>query len=212
MSVSKLATACDAAARLVGDAGAQTAWRAISAILKSSGARTVASILKVIDGIEAPRAEPHRPALRDLESSAAAVRDLLAAVGSRTIAADFEKLLDRLARHADADCDAFAAAAIAALDAAGASQKAAADIDRALVGRYAARLEDALGDESFGALHRDLKSDPAVKVGEAKEIARKFTGRPGGSKKAALERIWDRHHALIDGRKRIEAMDGRSAA
>lgn len=212
MSGSKIANACDAAAKLAGDERARIAWAAIADVLRTPPAKSVRGVLKALDGVAAEPAAAGRASFRDITAGAGPIQELVSAVGGAAAIADFSALLEWLGAREDADVESFARKAKAALAAPRAGEQSAKPIDRRLVGKYATRLEETLGDESFSALHQELKADKAVKVAEAKEIARQFTGRPGTSRANALQRIWDRHRALIDGRKRIEAMDGRSAA
>jgi hypothetical protein len=70
-----------------------------------------------------------------------------------------------------------------------------------------------LGDASrFEEVFNELKSDKAIKVSEAKKLAREFAKETAKSRTVALELIWQRHAALMSSHARQQANKGRTAA
>lgn len=131
-------------------------------------------------------------------------------------AAKFAGLLDTLkpiiAARGSADARAFAASAIALLNAPKPSKKTAVAARPDLVRAFVKRLEESLGDEGFAIPYRELESDPAITNAEVVAIARTFTSKKPASRPKALQAIWARHHALLVSQAKSESRGGRSAA
>jgi hypothetical protein len=84
-----------------------------------------------------------------------------------------------------------------------------------LISDFLARLEGALGDDArFQAVFAELEAHPEIGQPEAVEIARGFMGKTSASlsRRAALERIYSRHAALLDFKAKRKAFGGRTAA
>jgi hypothetical protein len=87
--------------------------------------------------------------------------------------------------------------------------------NEAIVKRYLAKLEAALGDDNaFLPLFEELKLDGAVRQSEAVALASLFvTKTPESTSRAkALERVLKRHNSLATFKLKQRAMAGRSAA
>jgi hypothetical protein len=86
-------------------------------------------------------------------------------------------------------------------------------VRRDLIDHFARELEIALGDEAgFVSLFNQISNNDDVGKPEAAEIAKRFTGKTGASKPAALKKIWARHHNLMTFRAKSESRAGRSGA
>jgi hypothetical protein len=77
---------------------------------------------------------------------------------------------------------------------------------------YLKRLEAALGDEGFEAIHKHLSEDKGASAAEVIAIAKAFTGKRPTGKSRALQAVWNRHHTLMTFRTKVDARAGRSAA
>jgi hypothetical protein len=82
-----------------------------------------------------------------------------------------------------------------------------------VVERHLRRLQETLGnDPAFSAAYKGLDGDPDVGKLEIAAIAKRFTGKPAGSRSVALKKIWARHHVLRAFDAKSQSRDGRSAA
>lgn len=208
MRSSQFAELCCAAANLASDSEAEAGWRALNLVFDAASSLSVERALTKLADVHRPGSQ--KGAMTATLDQARLLRTFMKHSAKPAALADMEHLVHWLEANSSSTPEALVHASSHFRQRAKASSKRI--VDAGLVKKYVAALEEALGDESFAALHATVNKDKAVDAATAKEIARAFTGRPGRGRKDAIDRIWERHAGLIDGRKRIEAIDGRTAA
>lgn len=210
MKGSDFKAGCDAIADITGGA-AGAGWAALGEIIAAPPAATVAERLKLLEDLPQIDAAEEAATLAPMAETGESVLSLLRVFGKGATANAVEKALDWAWRHRAAELDALKAACAERL-ASAPPPKAAPALDPTLIAAFAGRLKEALGSEGFNAIYQELSADKTLKTAGIKEVARALTGRAGRGKKDSLDRIWGMHADILDGKKRIAASGGRSAA
>lgn len=174
------------------------------------------SVVEKLDAVQVPKASANEPALRKVRGTLRKLHESLPTRERKSTAKDFEAL-DTLLSHRDSGSLSEFVASVRRQFASNAQPKGKrkAPVNQTLVDQYVPKLEAALGDDAaFKQAFDALDADPQIGQAEAVAISKAFMGRTASSmsRKAAMERIWSRHAALLNFKAKRKAFGGRTAA
>lgn len=205
-------------AQMLREAGADDqadGWATLAHVFGVKPTANVADICKVLSSVERVN-DGSGSKLAHLVRLIPAIENCFAKYSKKALFDDLKRVAIAIAPFSDVSVQAYAQAAIARLQEPpkskpGKQQPAMPATE--LVEAYLQRLQSALGDEArFPEVFDSLKKDKAIKVTEAKLLARAFADLNAKSKGDALELIWLRHDSALGARARARATGGRTAA
>jgi len=188
-------------------------WQKLAAVFSLKPAATVAEICKSLQ--TASVADVGSANIQYLTHSLRQLGQVLAQHSKKTLLSDLKGLADALQPHSGASLDELIEVTRKNLAEAKATKKKAkaTSLNVRAVEYHLRRLETALGDDAgFTEAFEALTADAAIKVPEAKQLARDFAKESATSKAKALKLIWGRHASLMQARAKGEATAGRTAA
>jgi len=191
------------------------ALRQLSMALEMAGQTSVSQAVAGTKIPSLPRSA-RKPTIADARTALIEFRSSLSAQDKRSAARDFRALDDLISGHDSASVSALVAAVRQKFASKAQSNgKRKSSMDQALITDFIHRLETSLGDdEKFKSVFAELEANSAIGKPEAIAIARGFMGKmpSTASRRAALDRIYSRHAALMDFKAKRKAFGGRTAA
>ena len=205
-------------ANLLDAAGAgeqASGWRTLLPIFELKPAANVADTCRTLSSLQRPDTGTGMP-VRLLINLVPAIEASIGKHAKKALIDDLKRVMSVLAPFADVSIHTYAKAAIAHLSVPAKPRRTPTQPNVStteLVQKYKDDLVAALNDEvRFPEIFNALKRDKAIKVAEAKQLARAFVDMNAKSKGDALELIWGRHAAILGSRARARATGDRTAA
>lgn len=203
--------------QMLAESGARNnsdAWQSLVVIFDIKPSATVKDVCKKFAGDN--QSNDSGPGIDVIISSLSALTRFLGPVAKKSLIDDLDALraaLERMDKSSLADLVATTSERLQTQAAGPARSRTSGAINSQLVERHLQLLEAAFGDEAaFRNAYQQLTSDLAVKLPEAKQIAKAFTKGSATSKEKAFKLIWGRHASLMESRAKAAATAGRSAA
>jgi hypothetical protein len=169
--------------------------RLFAKAFRLSSASTVATTLARLrkDSI---RFMPGNPSINHILSAVAPLHALIQMYGKPAIARDFSTFVQFLGDHSHVGIESFLESAMREFENPAPLQPS---VNEEVVERHLVQLEKALGDDAaFTAAYKALECDSAAGKLEVTTISKRFTYKASMSRPAALNKIWARHHSLMN--------------
>ena len=189
-------------------------WRMFASIFSIKPSAKVADVCKVFPSLEMAPVSGPQPEY--IHAGLPRLQRFLSRIANKDAVKDLVTVQDALSRLKGLSISQIIDHVSAALNKPAkkkASGKTRSTSGAAVVEQHLAALENAFRDEAaFKLAYTALENDPAVKLQEAKELAKKFAGETAKSKAQALKFIWGHHSAILQTRAKEAASGGRTAA